>query len=117
MTLVLLAVLLPSVSAAADCSFVLWAEDSWFLTGFKEYSVNWTLIQTEPSLAQCNTGLDAKIESMVEVLRKGDNAGKVEVKGNIVSSNYVAEDNKFFSFRSIRYLCVPDKIDPRPKAR
>ena len=52
MTLVLLAVLLPSVSAAVDRGFVLWAEDSWLQTGDKDYSVYWTLIQSEESPAQ-----------------------------------------------------------------
>ena len=116
MTLVLLAVLLPSVLAAAEeCSFVLWAEDSWLQTG--KDSVSWTLIQTESSLAQCEAALGAKVNSQAEAHRKSDSGGKVEINGNVVSSNYVAKDNKFFSFHSTRYVCVPDKIDPRPKNR
>ena len=118
MTLVLLAVLLPSVSAAADCGFILWAEDSWLQTGDKDYSVHWTLIQTESSLAQCKTGRRAKIESRAEFLRKSDPAGtKFEINENVVSEKTVVMDKNFYSFHNTRYLCVPDKIDPRPKAR
>jgi len=120
LTAILLAVLLPSVSAAADCSFILWAEDSWFQHSDKfkaNESVSWTLITTESSLAQCQSSLGAKIESYAETLRNGDNAGKVEIKGNILSEKHEAKENNFYSYHSIRYICAPDKIDPRPKAR
>jgi hypothetical protein len=113
MTLVLLAALLPSVSTAADCGFVLWAEDSWVQTGGT--SVYWTLIQTESSLAQCETNSRAKIESVAESLRKSGHVDKVEIKGNIVSEEVKREN--FYSGHTIRYLCVPGMIDPRPKAR
>lgn len=113
MTLVLLAVLLPSISAAVDCGFVLWAEDSWDQTSGS--SVYWTLIQTESSLAQCEASSRAKIESIAEALRKSGHADKVEVKGNIVSEEVKREN--FYSGHTTRYLCVPDTIDPRPKAR
>ena len=117
MTLVLLAVLLPSVSAAADCGFVLWAEDSWLQTGDKDYSSSWTLIQTEESLAQCKAGLRAKIESQAESLRKRDHVDKVEINENIVSEQTGVMGKNFYSYHHTRYLCVPDRIDPRSKAR
>ena len=71
MILVLLPLLLPSVSAAADCGFLLWAEDSWTQSGDKGASswVNWKLIRTDSSLAQCEASSRAKIKSVAESIR------------------------------------------------
>lgn len=115
--LVLLALLLPSVSTAADCGFLLWAEDSWTQSGDKGAStwLNWKLIRTDSSLAQCEASSRAKIKSVAESIRKSGHDDKVEVQGNIVHTEVVRKN--FFRFHTTRYLCVPDSIDPRPKDR
>jgi hypothetical protein len=115
--LVLLVLLLHSVSAADDCAFLLWAEDSWMQSGGEKagYTVNWKLLQTESSLAQCETNSRAKIESVAESYRKNTQADKIEVQGNILSVQVVRGNS--FSFHTLRYLCVPSNIDPRPKTQ
>jgi hypothetical protein len=111
--LVLLAILLQSLSvSASDCAFLLWAEDSWINKNGE--TVTWTLIQSERSLDQCEANMQAKIEQVAESSRSLG-TGKVEIRGNIVSMSVVRDD--FFSSHTTRYLCVPDRIDPRPKAR
>ena len=114
MILVLLAFILHSVSAAADCGFLLWAEDSWTQSGDKGASswVNWKLIETKSSLAECEASSRAKIKSVAESIRKSGHNHKVEIEGNTVHTEVIRKD--FFSFHTTRYLCVPDSIDPRP---
>lgn len=114
MILVLLALLLHSVSAAADCGFLLWAEDSWTQSGDKGAStwLNWKLIETKSSLAECEASSRAKITSVAESIRKSGRNHKVEIEGNTVHTEVIRRD--FFSFHTTRYLCVPDSIDPRP---
>jgi len=114
--LVLLALLLASVSAFAECGFLLWAEDSWTQSGDKGTStwLNWKLIETKSSLAQCEASSRAKIKSVAESIRKSGHDDKVEIKGNIVHTEVIR--NNSFSFHTTRYLCVPDSIDPRPKS-
>ena len=112
--LVLLALLLASVSAFADCSFLLWAEDSWTQSGDKGAStwLNWKLIETKSSLAECEASSRAKITSVAESIRKSGRNHKVEIEGNTLHTEVIRRD--FFSFHTTRYLCVPDSIDPRP---
>jgi hypothetical protein len=87
LAVVLFALLLHSVSAADDCAFLLWAEDSWMQSGGEKagFTVNWTLLQAESSLAQCETNSRAKLESVAEGYRKNTQADKVEVQGNVLS--------------------------------
>jgi hypothetical protein len=116
MILVLFALLLHSVSAFADCGFILWAEDSWTQSGDKGAAtwLNWKLIETKSSLAQCEASGRATIKSVAESIRKRGHDDKVEIKGNILHTEVIR--NNYFSFHTTRYLCVPDSIDPRPKA-
>jgi hypothetical protein len=113
--LVLLALLLASVSAFAECGFLVWSEDSWTQSEEKGTSswLNWKLIESKSSLVQCEASSRAKINSTAESIRKSGHDSKGRNTGKYCDTEVIRKNS--FSFHTTRYLCVSDSIDPRPK--
>ena len=94
-------------SAAAECAWVVWVEESWSATYKQdERSTLWTLVEAYPLLADCQNAQAAKIKVLLS--RDGR-----ELHGNIVTRQFPVGYNQSILISYLRVICVPDTIDPR----
>jgi hypothetical protein len=99
-----------STSAAAECAWLLWAEEAYQPRprddgSFPPETIKWIVIQAETAKATCDTGLAGKVRSAGQM--KESLWEKVEVKGNVVIKSGSV------GLQIIRYVCLPDTVDPR----
>jgi hypothetical protein len=88
---------------------------------------SWTIIGAYPSHGQCQDQENRKIDAMLNAWRKdraearfGEHTITHEPGSNIISqrSDYRDEYTTSTHWRTVRYLCLPDTIDPRgPKGQ
>jgi|ERR1700687_2468757 len=123
-----------ATSVSAECAWVLWWEDQWNSLSYRTVDAqvrgapmnrnegsSWNILGSYTSNAACESQQAAKIGSMLKSWEKD----KAEAKfgrhtvthapgGNIISqhSEYVGEEISSFN-HSMRYLCLPDTVDPR----
>jgi hypothetical protein len=99
-------------TAAAECAWVVWVEESWSATYKQdERPTVWTLVEAYPLLADCQNAQAAKIKVLLS--RDGR-----ELHGNIVTRQFPVGYNQSIVISYLRVICVPDTIDPRgPKGR
>jgi hypothetical protein len=132
-------VLAVAPSASAECAWVLWWEeakssssyrtaDAKLLGGKLEEtkSQSWNILGSYPTNAACESQQAWKIGDLLKQWRKekaeakfGEHTVTHEAGTNIISqrSYFVAEYTSSYS-TSIRYLCLPDTVDPRgPKGK
>lgn len=137
--LLLLCLTMFTTSASAECAWVLWWEETGSsfsyrtadanVPGVKTYpekTTSWNILGSYLTNAACESQQRRKIDDMLKGWRKekaeakfGEHAIRHELGGNIISksSTYVNENTSHFS-TSIRYLCLPDTVDPRgPKGK
>jgi hypothetical protein len=122
--------------ASAACGWVLWWEDT---TSFYSYRTadakapgakydpqeghSWNILGAYPTYEACERQQEWKIGDMLKTWRKqkaevkfGEHTITYEQGSNVISqrNEYVGENTSTF-WESIRYLCLPDTVDPRRK--
>jgi len=128
-----------ATSAFAECAWVLWWENTTSSFSYRTADANvpgaktypeethsWNILGSYPTNAACESQQTWKIGDMLKIWRKekaeakfGEHTITHESGSNIISkrSTYVNENTSLFS-NSIRYLCLPDTVDPRgPKGK
>ncbi len=120
LSLILLAL---TMSASAECAWVLWLESTYQLlvadkaTGdLPPQQHNWTIIQADPIHSKCGAALNEKLKGFQKP--PSNNRDRVKVSGNIVFiTRYPPEGygDKPSAQETLRFLCLPDTIDPRGK--
>jgi hypothetical protein len=128
-----------AATAYAECAWVLWWEDTTSSSSYRTADANvpgantssreghsWNILGSYPTSAACERQQASKIEAMLKMWRKekaeatfGQHTIDHESGGNIISrrSEYVSENTSNL-FSSLRYLCLPDTVDPRgPKGK
>ncbi len=128
-----------STSASAECAWVLWWEETASSLSYRTADANvrgaptssqeehsWNILGSYPTNAACESQQAWKIGDMLKRWQKEKAEAKFgkhtithEPGSNIIikSSEFVGDTTSTFS-RSIRYLCLPDTVDPRgPKGK
>lgn len=122
-------------TAYAECAWVLWWEDSTSFFGYRTAEAktpggktdersdhSWGLVGAYPTAAACNSQQASKIDDMLKSWRKDQTTAQGskitithEPGGNIISQTQEWKSSEYTSSRwhSIRYLCLPDTVDPR----
>lgn len=103
-------------SASAACAWVLWYESSGWTTSTAPYQT-WNLVGASATVASCESELAAKIKALTRSMKREPAEGRTdtfEVKGNTISSTF-AWANGPSGGESLRYVCLPDTVDPREK--
>ncbi len=94
----------------AECAWVLWGErTTWFTT---TTSHTWTLIDTYDAGGelQCKGDVRNKVQDVARVFTKTRREDEeITIEGNVVTLNSPMKSE------IVRYLCVPDSVDPRAK--
>jgi hypothetical protein len=117
-----------AATASAECAWVLWWEDtsSFFSSprGQSDYFDNksWNILGSYPTIKSCEQQQEWKIGQML----KGWQKEKAEAKFGLHTINHEAGANiigrrdEFKGgestsnyYQTIRYLCLPDSVDPR----
>ena len=121
-----------AASASAECASVLWSkvESTTYIPKFSSYSSEWDFLVARSSLATCERDIYTKTNEMAQRVKESDSAlsklgvgvkkvATVEVLGNIVSTTWRGpDDGQITGTSSLRYVCLPDTIDPRgPKGK
>jgi hypothetical protein len=130
----LLTVTMLAGSASAECAWVLWWEHNTSSSSYRTADANipdlplnersstsWNILGSYPSSQACDNQQASKMVDILAMWQKN----KAEAKfgehtidhtpgGNIASkrSHFVGEQTSDY-FESIRYLCLPDTVDPR----
>ena len=113
-----------SLSASAECAWVLWVENS-SAGPSAHMPPSWTINGSYSTRAECKSAEAGKAQQLAasaqDMARTRDKHSpvedeKVEVRSGIVSHSFFTEKG-YFHFAS-RLLCLPDTVDPRgPKTK
>jgi hypothetical protein len=98
--LVAFSLLTSAATAHAECAWVLWAA-----TGGAPISEEWSVVQGMATAQQCDTSLRSHLKHAATVATSTvtDNVVTTKIAGTIII---------------IRFLCLPDTVDPRgPKEK
>ena len=121
-----------TTSASAECAWILWWENTSSSLSYRTADANvrgakidtsenhtWNILGSYTTNAACTSQQNWKISDMLKSWNKekaGAKSGEhtISQSGNIISkrSEYVNENTSSYS-QSIRYLCLPDTVDPR----
>ena len=125
-----------ATSASAECAWVLWWENTASYLSYRTADANvpggsgkreendsqsWNILGSYPTNAACEKQQAGKIDSMLKTWRKqkaeakgGEHTVDHEPGSNIISKHdrYVGEETSNY-WTNIRYLCLPDTVDPR----
>jgi hypothetical protein len=107
-----LALVVPTLAEAA-CAWVLWYEHTFHVYQITEPSTTWRLVSGHSHEADCRQELERQVKQAATPTPLPPSTRQdVKVDGNVVSvQTYRGE--RLFSDGSVRYLCLPDTIDPR----
>jgi hypothetical protein len=130
-----------ATSASAECAWVLWWESTMSSLSYPTATANvpggsgtrdasdsqsWNILGSYPTKAACEGQQAWKIDNMLKSWRKekaeakfGEHTVNYEPGSNVISKRdeYGGKTTSTY-WESIRYLCLPDTIDPRgPKGK
>jgi hypothetical protein len=100
--LVVTSLLLTASSAWAECAWVLWNEVTRVPENVNAKSQEWIAIAASVEKAECERSLATKISSLPK-----------EAKMSSTSSNVLRRDIGPKETELMRFICLPDTIDPR----
>lgn len=124
----------PTVSVGA-CAWVLWSEESSSHISYRtegsfsgadrqeRESHSWHIRSASPTQAECENQQAGRIESMLKVWQKEKAGAKfgehtiTQEPGTdiIIKRSVLFGENTSTLSNTIRYLCLPDTVDPREK--
>ena len=109
--------------AGAACSWVLWADDQNFSNpvskGWGSHTTEWVIVNASTSESECLTKMEETrmrlMKSLVSLSEEEDVMVKSE--GDTISIAYFPKNAKATETikrsQTIRYICLPDTVDPR----
>jgi hypothetical protein len=125
--------------ASAECAWVLWWEESLSSLSYRNIDANirgagphpersrsWNILGAYPTNAACEGQQAWKIGDMLDTWRKEKAEGKFgehtithKSGSNIITRTFKFVDENTSSYSTtLKYLCLPDTIDPRgPKGK
>jgi hypothetical protein len=102
-----------AAAASADCAWVLWMEERFAATPSES---SWRVLQGATTYDSCQTGLYARVRDDDTDRATRDDHLLTEVYGPVIAK-LRGPDGKGAS-QVLRYLCLPDTVDPRrPKQK
>ena len=132
-TVAILYVLVNTMTVYAACAWVLWWDEQTSSNSYRtadarvpggnidiKKAQSWNILDTFTTETECRSSLTSKIDGMLKNWQKEKAEAKAgthtidQVGSNIIRkrSEYVGEHTSTHSM-SLRYLCMPDTIDPR----
>jgi hypothetical protein len=130
-------VIIPVV-ANAECSWVLWSEDYWYSISYptatadvrggsdkstSKEETTWSIVTAEPTNDACKRHQEAKIGDMLRMWRKEAAEYGYSTVDHQEGTNLISKKSKFVNENTshvlniLKYLCLPDTIDPRGQKR
>jgi hypothetical protein len=110
-----------STTASAGCAWVLWFESSDWASGLQSSGTNWGVVSASSTEMACRREAEGKIKAVFGRWSKDRMEGRkdsVTTEGNYVTHQWEWPDKGTAGGHSIRYLCLPDTVDPRgPKSK
>jgi hypothetical protein len=102
-----------ATSASAECSWVLWFQETFYGPNLVNEASPWLLIKATPTYALCEK---TQVERIKNASKPAQGA-EITVSGAFVFKGMRDADGRSLSWVS-RFECLPDTVDPRgPKGK